>query len=78
MRDSEIRFDRRGAAGVVTLDRPAALNAVTLAMVRALAAQLEAWRHDGAVSRVILTAEGRAFSAGGDLRQIYEIGRAHV
>jgi enoyl-CoA hydratase len=74
--DSEIRFDRRGVAGIVTLDRPAALNAVTLAMVRALAAQLEAWRHDGAVSRVIVTAQGRAFSAGGDLRQIYEAGRA--
>jgi enoyl-CoA hydratase len=74
--DPGIRFDRRGAAGIVTLHRPAALNAVTLAMVRALAAQLEAWRHDGAVSRVIVTAQGRVFSAGGDLRQIYEAGRA--
>jgi enoyl-CoA hydratase len=73
--DPEIRFDRRGAAGIVTLDRPAALNAVTLAMVRALAAQLEAWRDDGAVSRVIVTAQGRAFSAGGDLRAIYEAAR---
>jgi enoyl-CoA hydratase len=73
--DPEIRFDRRGAAGIVTLDRPAALNAVTLAMVRALAAQLEAWRHDGAVSRVVVTAQGRAFSAGGDLRAIYEAAR---
>ena len=77
MGDPGIRFDRRGVAGIVTLDRPAALNAVTLAMVRLLAAQLEAWRHDGAVSRVIVTAAGsRAFSAGGDLRQIYEAGRA--
>jgi enoyl-CoA hydratase len=74
--DLGIRFDRHGVAGIITLARPAALNAVTLAMVRALAAQLEAWRHDGAVSRVILSAEGRAFSAGGDLRQIYEAGRA--
>jgi enoyl-CoA hydratase len=73
--DSEIRFDRRGAAGIVTLDRPSALNAVTLAMVRALAAQLEAWRNDGAVSRIIVTAQGRAFSAGGDLRAIYKAGR---
>ena len=76
MGDLGIRFDRHGVAGIITLARPAALNAVTLAMVRALAAQLEAWRHDGAVSRVILSAEGRAFSAGGDLRQIYEAGRA--
>jgi enoyl-CoA hydratase/carnithine racemase len=75
--DPEILFDRRGAAGLVTLNRPHALNAVTLDMVRALRAQLEAWRHDGAVTRIVVVAAGRrAFSAGGDLRRIYELGRA--
>src|ERR1700674_5208611 len=75
--EAEIRFERRGAAGIVTLDRPAALNAVTHGMVRRLGAELERWRDDGAVSRVIVTAAGgRAFSAGGDLRQIYDAGRA--
>jgi enoyl-CoA hydratase len=73
----EILFDRRGAAGIVTLNRPAALNAVTRGMVRGLHDALERWRHDGAVSRVIVTAAGeRAFSAGGDLRAIYAAGRA--
>src|SRR5262245_25433519 len=73
----EILLDRRGTAGIVTLNRPAALNAVTRAMVRTLREALEGWRHDGAVSRVILTAAaGRAFSAGGDLRHIYEAGRS--
>ena len=66
--EPEIIFDRRGAAGIVILNRPKALNAVTHGMVRALAAQLEAWARDGAVTRVIVTAAGeRAFSAGGDL-----------
>jgi enoyl-CoA hydratase len=75
--EPEILLDRRGTAGIVTLNRPAALNAVTRAMVRTLREALEGWRHDGAVSRVILTAAGgRAFSAGGDLRHIYEAGRA--
>ncbi len=75
--ESEILLDRRGTAGVVILNRPAALNAVTRAMVRALHEALERWRHDGAVSRIVVTAAGgRAFSAGGDLRQIYEVGRA--
>src|SRR5712671_5939898 len=75
--EPEILLDRRGTAGIVTLNRPAALNAVTRAMVRTLRDALEGWRHDGAVSRVILTAAGgRAFSAGGDLRHIYEAGRA--
>ena len=41
--EPDILFERRGAAGLVTLNRPQALNAVTLAMVRALALQLEEW-----------------------------------
>jgi enoyl-CoA hydratase len=73
----EILFERRGAAGVVILNRPQALNAVTHAMVRALARKLAYWENDGAVTRVIVTAAGqRAFSAGGDLRALYELGRA--
>jgi enoyl-CoA hydratase len=74
---SEILFERRGTAGVVILNRPQALNAVTHAMVRALAVKLAAWAVDDAVTRVIVTAApGRAFSAGGDLRALYELGRA--
>jgi len=74
---SEILFERRGAAGVVTLNRPQALNAVTHAMVRALAQQLTEWEDDAAVTRVIITASGeRAFSAGGDIRDLYELARA--
>lgn len=73
----DILFDRRGAAGIVTLNRPKALNAVTHGMVRALHAQLAAWEGDDAVTRVVLTAAGdRAFCAGGDIRALYDLGRA--
>ena len=73
----EVLFERRGTAGIVTLNRPAALNAVTRAMVRLLHAQLAAWRDDPAVTRILVTAAGdRAFSAGGDLRGIYEAAQA--
>jgi enoyl-CoA hydratase len=73
----DILFDRRGAAGIVTLNRPKALNAVTHQMVRALARKLDEWARDGAVTRVVITAAGeRAFSAGGDIRALYELGRA--
>jgi enoyl-CoA hydratase len=73
----EILFERRGAAGIVILNRPQALNAVTFGMVGALARQLLAWESDAAVTRVIVTAAGeRAFSAGGDLRALYDLGRA--
>jgi enoyl-CoA hydratase len=72
---TEILFERRGAAGLVTLNRPQALNAVTLAMMRALARQLEEWRHDPAVTRIVVTAAGgKAFSAGGDIRALYDAG----
>ena len=75
--NSEILIERRGTAGIITLHRPAALNAVTRTMVRAIAEALERWRNDDAVTRVIvMAAPGRAFSAGGDLRHIYELGRA--
>jgi enoyl-CoA hydratase len=75
--EPEILFERRGAAGIVTLNRPQALNAVTVTMVRALRVQLDAWRDDPAVTRVVVTgAGGKAFSAGGDIRQIYDLGKA--
>jgi enoyl-CoA hydratase len=75
--EPEILFERRGTAGLVTLNRPQALNAVTLIMVRALRQQLDSWRDDPSVTRVVIIgAGGRAFSAGGDLRQVYELGRS--
>ena len=74
---AEILFDRRGVAGLVTLNRPAALNAVTLGMVRAFTRQLKEWQDDPSVTRVVLTAAGgRAFSAGGDIRALYDAGTA--
>jgi enoyl-CoA hydratase len=75
--DPEILFDRRGGAGIVVLNRPQALNAVTHRMVLALRAQLDRWRDDPAVTRIVVTAAGeRAFSTGGDLRALYDLGRA--
>ena len=73
----DILFERRGTAGLVTLNRPQALNAVTHAMVRALADSSPTGQSDDAVTRVVVTAAGgRAFSAGGDLRALYDLGRA--
>lgn len=68
---------REGLAGRLTLNRPKALNALTEAMVSEIRAALEAWRHDDAVKLVILDAEGdKAFCAGGDIRALYDSGRA--
>jgi enoyl-CoA hydratase len=67
----QIRFERLGVAGIVTLTRPDALNALTHRMVRALSAALTAWESDPGVQVVILKAEGRAFCAGGDIMDVY-------
>ncbi len=73
----EILCERQGAAGVVVLNRPQALNAITLGMVRAMRRALDAWAEDAAVTRVIIHAAGeRAFSAGGDIRHLYDLGKA--
>jgi enoyl-CoA hydratase len=75
--EADILFERRGTAGLVALNRPHALNAVSHDMVRVLAQQLAEWENDPAVTRVIITANsGRAFSVGGDLRALYDLGRA--
>ena len=76
MSEAEISFGRRGAAGLITLNRPKALNAVTHAMVLALRGQLDRWADDPAITRVVITAAGdRAFSAGGDIRALYDLGK---
>lgn len=62
-----IKFERAGAIGVLTLDRPAKLNAMSHAMgdaIKALVADLNA---DPSLRCVLVRGEGRAFSAGGDL-----------
>src|SRR4029077_12516357 len=72
----EILFDRRGSAGIVTLNRSEVLNAVTHNMVRQLAEELDKWKSDGAITRVVIRAKGaRAFSAGGDLREVTDQGQ---
>jgi len=73
-----IRYERVGPAAVVTLDRPAAMNAFTPAMVPPLIAALDRADADDEVRAVIVTGAGRAFSAGADLsagEQIFDFAR---
>lgn len=73
----ELHISKRGKTGHILLDRPQALNAITLNMVRVIARALDVWEHDPDVHCVVVEAAGdKAFSAGGDIRQLYEQGRA--
>jgi enoyl-CoA hydratase/carnithine racemase len=63
--------------GFITLDRPKALNSLSLEMVRALTSALHAWRDDSAIHAVVIRSSSeRAFCAGGDIRFFYDAGRA--
>ncbi|MEM6488056.1 MAG: enoyl-CoA hydratase/isomerase family protein [Pseudomonadota bacterium] len=71
----EILFERRGHLGLVTLNRPKALNALTHGMALALHARLDTWAADPAVAVVAIQGSGeRAFCAGGDIRALYDAG----
>jgi len=74
---SDIRCEMRGRLGLITLDRGRALNALTHEMIRAIGDALETWESDERIAHVaIRSADEKAFSAGGDLRGIYDIGLA--
>lgn len=77
MSRSEIAWEKAGRCGIITLQRPEALNALTLNMVREIAKALDAFEADLDVASVLIrAAEGRAFCAGADIRTLYEWGRA--
>jgi enoyl-CoA hydratase/carnithine racemase len=62
---------RDGRVGRILLNRPRALNALDLPMLRACATALEDWRNDPHVHAVVIEGAGdRAFCAGGDIRAL--------
>ena len=70
--EPEVLLTRSGRLGLVTLNRPRALNALNHAMVRAVHAALRAWAADPAVATVAITGAGeRGLCAGGDIRAIH-------
>lgn len=71
--DPHIKSEKNRSLGLLTLDRPAALNALTHGMINALAAQLSAWAADDAIQCVAIRGAGdRAFCAGGDIRSVQQ------
>lgn len=69
----ELLASIRAGVATVTLNRPAAHNAISFGMLEGLAAWLEAWRGDERIRSILLRGAGdRAFCAGGDVRAIHE------
>ena len=70
--EEEILFEELGAIGLVTMNRPRALNALTLEMIRLLDPQLRRWAEREDVGAVVIRGAGdKAFCAGGDILHIY-------
>lgn len=75
---SEIMAEVHGQAGLLTLNRPQALNALSLTMIRTLTQQLLAWRDDTAVRAVAIRGMSKTgpfgvFCAGGDIRYFHQV-----
>jgi enoyl-CoA hydratase len=72
----EVIFERLGSAAIIRLNRPKALNSLTLDMVRAIRPAMADYASDPSVTSVVITGEGeRGFCAGGDIRAIHDLGK---
>ncbi|MBV7257686.1 enoyl-CoA hydratase/isomerase family protein [Pacificimonas sp. WHA3] len=68
----DVLFETRGRLGLITLNRPKALNALNRAMCNAIYTQLGEWADDDGVNVVAITGSGeKAFCAGGDVVGLY-------
>lgn len=66
--EPEVVIERRGSVGVLRLNRPRAINALTHGMVSAVRGELERWREDPEVATVVIVGSGdRGLCAGGDV-----------
>lgn len=73
--DEDVIIIMRGNIGCITLNRPKALNALNLDMIRQIRFALEKWQHQKNVKAVYIDGAGeRAFCAGGDIKAFYRAG----
>lgn len=68
----DVAFEVRGHLGLITLNRPKALNSLTQLMCESIRIQLEDWAEDDAVAQVLIRGAGeRGLCAGGDVARVY-------
>ena len=69
---SNILVERRGAVGIVTLNRPQALNALNAALIAELGMAFDDLEADPAIGAIVLTGSDKAFAAGADIKEMAE------
>ncbi|XP_067994010.1 3-hydroxyisobutyryl-CoA hydrolase, mitochondrial isoform X2 [Melanerpes formicivorus] len=73
---AEVLLEKKGCAGVITLNRPKALNAINISMIRQIYPQIKTWEQDPETCLIIIKGTGeKAFCAGGDVRAIRDAGK---
>ena len=65
-----ITVETRGSVGLITLNRPKALNALCAALIKELGSALDAFEADGEIGAVVLTGSEKAFAAGADIKEM--------
>ncbi len=74
----ELQIDCSGPLASIFMNRPHSLNAMTMEMVRVMRAALVSWRDDSSIKAVLISGlPDEAFSAGGDMKSVYNIGMAY-
>lgn len=78
MSDHNIIVEKRARVGVIRLDRPQALNALNAALMRELAAAVDAFEADDTVGCMVITGSAKAFAAGADIKEMADKSFADV
>lgn len=68
---SEVLFEASDGVGYMILNRPAALNSLSLGMIDAILAKLDEWEKDDQIQSLWVRGTGNAFCAGGDVKAVY-------
>jgi enoyl-CoA hydratase len=65
-----IIVETRGRVGIVRLNRPAALNALNMALIGELSAAIDGFEADQAIGCIVITGSDKAFAAGADIKEM--------
>ena len=71
MKSDQILFSIKQDNGIITLNNPNNLNALDLKMVQDLYLILKEWKNNNSIKRVLLKGNGKAFCAGGNVKNLY-------
>ena len=71
-----ILVETQGSVGLITFNRPEALNALCAALIEELAATLDAMEADDAIGAIVLTGSSKAFAAGADIKEM--VGKSYI